>query len=185
MHLGTSSFMIRRLVNAGRHFNAVFKSHGLAANVTTSFLLMGVGDWIAQRIERRPRTDWTRTARMACMGFVFGPMNHYWYKLLGERFVGQTWTTVAKKVLCDQLFYGPLVICTFYVSMPLVEGQGIKDGVDEVKRKFLPTYKADWTVWPAVQVLNFRFIPQHLQALFVNFVTLGWDTYLSYMKFSR
>ena len=25
--------------------------------------------------------------------------------------------------------------------MPLVEGQGIKDGVDEVKRKFLPTYK--------------------------------------------
>jgi len=54
--------------------------------------------------------------------------------------------------------------------MTVAEGGGVK----AVKKKFsdvyLPALKANWVLWPAVQLINFRFMPLQFQivSLFVG-----------------
>jgi hypothetical protein len=49
------------------------------------------------------------------------------------------------------------------------------------KEVYLPTYLADVTVWPPLQLINFTFVPLRFQFLFVNTANLGWNTFLSMM----
>ena len=37
-------------------------------------------------------------------------------------------------------------------------------------------------MWPLVQMTNFAFVPAHLQPIFVNFMNIGWNTFLSYVS---
>ena len=35
-------------------------------------------------------------------------------------------------------------------------------------------------VWPMAQMINFSFVPQHLQPVYVNILNIGWNTFLCY-----
>lgn len=37
--------------------------------------------------------------------------------------------------------YGPAALASFYFGMSLLEGKSLEQAVDEVKLKFLPSYK--------------------------------------------
>ena len=52
--------------------------------------------------------DWPRTARLASFGFlVHGPSGHAFYGALDRRLPGTKPSTVAAKVLIDQIFWNP------------------------------------------------------------------------------
>ena len=42
-----------------------------------------------------------------------------------------------------------------------------------------PLMKANWLLWPAVQLVNFRFVPPPLQVPFINVIVLGWSAFLA------
>lgn len=46
------------------------------------------------------------------------------------------------QALVEQVLYSPFAISGFYVGMSLLENKSWKEATDELKVKFLPTYKA-------------------------------------------
>ena len=43
----------------------------------------------------------------------------------------------------------------------------------KLRDNWLQGLKANWTVWPGVQLVNFRFVPLEHRLLVVNLVSLG------------
>lgn len=85
-------------------------------NVCSSSILYAAGDVLQQRIESRERNSWPRTGRMAIVGVPIGAMNHCWYLILDRILPGVGGRIVAKKVLADQLIYGPFCLSTFFIG---------------------------------------------------------------------
>jgi len=58
--------------------------------------------------------DWS--GRMFTVGLVFGPVSHFWYKYLDRFLPLANISTVAKKVVIDQAFAGPVFLAYFFAG---------------------------------------------------------------------
>lgn len=78
-----------------------------------------------------------------------------------------------KRMALDQSVFAPFGLVVFYTAMTLAEG-GTTDAVGvKLREMYVPTLKANWMVWPAVQVVNFRFMPVQFQL--VSGLLVGWE----------
>lgn len=101
----------------GPLFQKMFSRYLLVTNTAVSGVLDGLGDYMQQRIfERAPTNDWHRTRRMAVMGFILGPFDHFWYKMLDRRLPLKTARVIAVKVLLDELVMGTFTIAAFFTG---------------------------------------------------------------------
>jgi hypothetical protein len=56
------------------------------------------------------------------------------------------------------------------------------EGVHDIKTKFGKIYMLDCAIWPMAQMINFSFVPQHLQPVYVNVLNIGWNSFLCYTQ---
>jgi protein Mpv17 len=115
-----------------------------------------------------------RTARMAAWALAVTPVVSKWFSWLGRAFP----TSSLQRMLADQLLFTPLNICAFLFTMGLAETGTAGGGMRKLQA--MPSVlRSNYVVWPAVQWLNFSFVPPLLQPLAVNVVGLAWAVYLS------
>ena len=72
-----------------------------------------------------------------------------------------------------------IMIGVFLSSMATMEGGSPKQ---KLETTWWPALKANWMVWPAVQFVNFSFLPLQYRLFFANIVSIGWNSYLSWVN---
>jgi len=128
--------------------------------------------------------DWSRNNNMIALGVFLGPLTHFWYKFLDNRFPRRTKFLIVKKLLIDQLFMSPIMNITLIVGLHLLEGMAFRDLGKQFDEKFVTLYKYDCALWIPAQAFNFQYIPSRYRVLYVNMVTLFWNTISSYIMFN-
>jgi len=173
-------------------YGRLLAKHPLATKSGTSAGLVGLGDLLSQGVEMWSRgkaqvPDKKRVGTMALFGGMYlGPVLHCWYSLVLARcFPAAGFLTVLKKTLLDQTFFATFCSCSFFIGLTLLNGGSLEQGQAKVRRYLWPTLIANWSIWPAVQVVNFALIPVPYQVLVVNFVAVFWNAYLSYVQFTK
>lgn len=113
---------------------------------------------------------------------------------LFEKPIIRSKTVLVAKIYADQfifsVFYPVFFMMSTGVALDMVNQKekisihnffnSVKKSWTNVKNKYAQIYIADCAVWPLAQMANFAFVPSHLQPIFVNFINIGWNTFLSY-----
>ncbi|RPA83942.1 protein SYM1 [Ascobolus immersus RN42] len=162
-------------------YRAQVRMRPMMTQAMTTGALFGAGDVIAQTIAKGKapqELDYMRTIRNAGYGLcAFGPAVQVWYRMIEKiRFQAYPKLDLPAKILADQVIFTPVHLACFFGYHAYLEGKSIGDAL---KQKFWPAIRANWMLWPAVQMVNFTLVPAELRVLFVNVVALAWNAYLS------
>jgi len=113
-----------------------------------------------------PPFDFERLTRFMGYGFAMAPIQFRWFKFLEKCFpISKTsaFGPAMKRVAFDQLVFAPFGIACFFTAMTIAEGGGRRAVYQKMRDMYVPTLKANFMVWPAVQVINFRLMPVQFQ----------------------
>ena len=75
--------------------------------------------------------------------------------------------------------------CGFFVFINLIEGNSIKKAFNDIRQKFWTIMFINWQLWIPASFINFSFMPIKFQVLFANFVSLIYNTALSFVHNSK
>ncbi|XP_046393885.1 protein Mpv17-like [Ischnura elegans] len=153
-------------------------------------ILMSAGDVISQTVVEKKKfseMDPVRVARFGALGVVFmGPALWAWYQTL-HRFVGPggggakaRMVLGLKKVFWDQVVLAPPFYAVFIVVNGAVQQQDWQSIRNSMDSSFKDIMINNWKLWPAVQFVNFSFVPLKFQVLFEQSFCLIWNTYLAW-----
>jgi len=130
-----------------------------------------------------PPFDFERTIRFMSYGFLMSPIQHRWFGFLSKTFpiqkIGSPWIPALKRVAFDQFLFAPAGLAAFFTYMTLAEGGGKRAVQRKFQDVYVPALKANFLIWPTVQIINFRVMPIQFQIPFVSTVGIAWTAYLS------
>ncbi|KAI9825495.1 MAG: hypothetical protein M1826_006991 [Phylliscum demangeonii] len=113
-----------------------------------------------------PPFDFERLTRFMAYGFIMAPVQFKWFQLLSRAFPVTKAAGLApalKRVAFDQLVFAPAGLACFFTFMTVAEGGGKRAILRKFQDVYMPALKANYFIWPAVQILNFRLIPIQFQ----------------------
>lgn len=121
---------------------------------------------IPHRTSGPPPFDFERLTRFMSYGFIMSPVQYQWFAFLRRVFptTKESATVPAMQRVCfDQLIFAPIGLACFFTFMTVTEGGGRRAVARKFQDVYLPALKANFIIWPAVQILNFRVVPLQFQ----------------------
>lgn len=113
-----------------------------------------------------------------------------WYKFLDHFFgANSSKKAVVLKVIADQVVYAPVAIVAYFSFASLLQTERLhfhhctKLLKDKVTSSFITTWIADSSAWPAVNFLNFRFVPIHYRPTVTGMASVAWQAYMSFVSY--
>ena len=131
---------------------------------------------IPHRTSGPPPFDFERLTRFMSYGFIMAPVQFHWFAFLSRAFpIRKERSTIpALQMVCfDQLIFAPVGLACFFTFMTVTEGGGRRAVVRKFQDVYLPALKANFMIWPAVQILNFRVVPLQFQIVSIALSALG------------
>lgn len=107
-------------------------------------------------------------------GFLMAPVQHKWFGFLSATFpLTKTAAMVPalKRVAFDQFLFAPAGLAAFFTFMTVAEGGGKRAVTRKFQDVYVPALKANFMVWPCVQILNFRVMPIQLQIVSLSSIS--------------
>lgn len=108
---------------------------------------------------------------------------HLWYTTLDSRVMPDAPTStraVLTKTALDQLLWAPAFSCVFFAFINILDGR--PDAViPAIQDKLIPMMAANYALWPAAHLINFKFVPSRQRILYINCVQIVWSAYLSHL----
>lgn len=129
-----------------------------------------------------PPFDFERLTRFMAYGFLMAPIQHKWFGFLSRTFPvskASAFVPALKRVAFDQFLFAPIGLGIFFTFMTVAEGGGKRAVTRKFQDVYVPSLKANYMVWPAVQIINFRLMPIQFQIPFVSTIGIAWTAYLS------
>lgn len=126
-----------------------------------------------------PPFDFERLTRFMAYGFMMAPVQFRWFKFLEKAFpMSKTsaFVPAMKRVAFDQLIFAPFGVACFFTVMTVAEGGGRRAVYNKLRDMYVPTLKANYAVWPAVQIVNFRLMPVQFQLVSIVAVRTNQGT---------
>ncbi|KAG1649565.1 Mpv17-like protein 2 [Nymphon striatum] len=147
-----------------------------------SSIVVGTNEELGEKLSSYNRFNlcYAAVGSMALAGTALGAFGHGWYMLLERRLPGTQFKTIVKK-LAAELAMGIPLGTGFIMSISLMEGLSVNKSLQEVKEKFPIMYLVECALWPPIQFVNFYFLHPRYRVLYVSFVMLFWDIFLSYI----
>lgn len=113
-----------------------------------------------------PAFDFERLTRFMGYGFCIAPVQFRWFRFLERAFPmskTSSFGPALKRVAFDQFIFAPFGLALFFTAMTVAEGGGRRAISAKLRDMYVPTLKANYVVWPAVQIVNFRLMPVQYQ----------------------
>lgn len=85
--------------------------------------------------------DYTRMKNMTIIGLLQGPFHHWFYMTLDRVLPDKNARSIVKKIFLDQSIASPTCLGIFYVGLGILERDKIEKICQELKVKFMTTWK--------------------------------------------
>ena len=117
------------------------------------------------------------------IGALFGPLGVVWYRYLELWFPGTSHSNILKKLVTDEVVWGPLDTFIIFYILPLTETFDNQSAVNELKSKFFTAWLGSASFWMLFQSVNFKFVPLKYRFIYLMFVSFIFDTILAIYRY--
>lgn len=172
----------------------------LRTNLLTTTTIMGLGDCIAQRLERgsAPRLDAERTATMVLFsGAVYTPTVFFVYRLQERLFNNRSAALRAAQKAVFSVAVGGVPVNAVFVTLATVlemrvfgkapsgqfEGSSLAQVLTvKLSDDWPRIVERSFQFWVPINFVNFYFVPLHWRLVVTSLASVGWNCFLSLVQ---